>query len=168
MLLVRLISLFILVKGEKMPRIPNDTIIAAVRRHMPNLTDADKKDMFWDCHGQWIIKNKWMQKLAALAGVEVTSIDCLHSTSSSAALVIQIKTTTGRTILTTGEASPGNSKNVYFHAMAEKRAFDRAALKALDLQGFVYTEEDAEQIKEGHKKISKEDAKKGIDIPYPK
>ena len=151
-----------------MPKIPNDTIIAAVRKHMPNLTDADKKDMFWDCHGQWIIKNKWMQRLAALAGVEVTEITCLHSTSDSAALVIQIKTATGGTILTTGEASPGNSKNAYFHAMAEKRAFDRAALKALNLQGFVYTEEDAEQIKEGHKRTSKEDAKKGIDIPYPK
>ncbi len=52
--------------------------------------------------------------------------------------------------------------------MAEKRAFDRAALKALNLQGFVYTEEDAEQIKEGRRKTSKEDVKKGIDIPYPK
>ena len=34
--------------------------------------------------------------------------------------------------------------------------------------GCMATKSDAEQIKEGHKRTSKEDVKKGIDIPYPK
>jgi hypothetical protein len=48
---------------------------------------------------------------------------------------------------TFGEASPANSKNAYFAAMAEKRAKDRCILKLLAAHGDLYSEDEAEDFK---------------------
>ena len=52
-----------------------------------------------------------------------------------------------KTEWTFGEASPANSKNAYFAAMAEKRAKDRCVLKLLAAHGDLYSEDEAEDFK---------------------
>lgn len=54
-----------------------------------------------------------------------------------------------RTEWATGEAAPYNNKNNYPFAMAEKRAKDRVILKLVGLHGDVYSEEEADELKEG-------------------
>ena len=47
-----------------------------------------------------------------------------------------------------GEATPANNKNEYPWAMAEKRAKDRVILKLIGASGFVYSEEEADSLKQ--------------------
>ena len=47
-----------------------------------------------------------------------------------------------------GEASPGNNKNYYPYAMAEKRAKDRVILKLLNVAGDYYAQDEADQFEE--------------------
>ena len=54
-----------------------------------------------------------------------------------------------KTAWATGEVAPYNNKNNYPFAMAEKRAKDRVILKLLNLTGDVYSEEEADEFKEG-------------------
>jgi hypothetical protein len=52
-----------------------------------------------------------------------------------------------RTEWSFGEATSYNSQNLYYAAMAEKRAKDRVILKLLNLHGNVYSEEEADDFK---------------------
>ena len=45
-----------------------------------------------------------------------------------------------------GEAAPGNNKNAYPYAMAEKRAKDRVVLKLIGLHGLAYSEDEADDF----------------------
>ena len=47
-----------------------------------------------------------------------------------------------------GEASPGNNKNNYPYAMAEKRAKDRVILKLLNMAGDYYSQDEADEFEE--------------------
>ena len=47
-----------------------------------------------------------------------------------------------------GEASPGNNKNYYPYAMAEKRAKDRVILKLLNMAGDYYSQDEADEFEE--------------------
>ena len=47
-----------------------------------------------------------------------------------------------------GEAAPGNNKNNYPYAMAEKRAKDRVILKLLNVAGDYYAQDEADQFEE--------------------
>lgn len=55
-------------------------------------------------------------------------------------------------VITYGEASPGNCKNNYPVAMAEKRAIDRAVLKLLGIHGFVYSDSEMEAVEKQEEK----------------
>lgn len=46
-----------------------------------------------------------------------------------------------------GECSPGNNKNAYPWAMAEKRGKDRVILKLINLAGMLYSEDEADDFK---------------------
>lgn len=48
----------------------------------------------------------------------------------------------------TGEAAPRNNKNAYPWAMAEKRAKDRVVLKLLNIHGILYSEAEADEMRE--------------------
>lgn len=52
-----------------------------------------------------------------------------------------------------GEAHPDNNGFEFFVAVAEKRAVDRAILKALDVHGEVYSYEEVSQINKNNKAI---------------
>lgn len=58
-----------------------------------------------------------------------------------------------RTFTSLGEAHPDNNSFEFFIAVAEKRAVDRAILKALDVHGEVYSYEEVSQINKNKKTI---------------
>ena len=103
----------------------------------------------WDCHGNWIIKHKALEKIAAHAGI--TYSDCTvypPQQGQDYFAVSLIGHMDGRSEWSIGEASPKNSKNNYYYAMAEKRAKDRVILKLLGLHAYIYSEEEADEFKE--------------------
>lgn len=58
-----------------------------------------------------------------------------------------------RTFTSLGEAHPDNNGFEFFVAVAEKRAVDRAILKALDVHGEVYSYEEVSQVNKNKKTI---------------
>jgi hypothetical protein len=103
----------------------------------------------WDCHNNWIIKHKALEKIAAHAGI--TYSDCTvypPQQGQDFFAVSVIGHMNDRSEWSIGEASPKNSKNNYYYAMAEKRAKDRVILKLLGLHAYVYSEEEADEFKE--------------------
>ena len=108
----------------------------------------DPKEALWDCHGTWVMYHKYVERIAALAGIKFSMESVVQADTANKIAVICVKGTMGeREEWSFGEASPANNKNSYPWAMAEKRAKDRVALKLIGLAGFVYSEEEADDFK---------------------
>ncbi len=108
-----------------------------------------ESDEIWEVHGSsWVIKHKALERVAAIQKI-VWQQPMMLETNSAAGIVALCATGTlgERTEWSIGEASPKNCKNLYFYAMAEKRAKDRVILKLLNTHGYLYSESefDAEE-----------------------
>lgn len=98
-------------------------------------------DALWDCHGTWVMYHKYIEQIAAMAGIQTTFKQVLNVDGPSVAVLVE--GTNGDHIeWTFGEAGPKNNKNAYPWAMAEKRAKDRVILKLVGLAGHIYSEDD--------------------------
>jgi len=118
-------------------------IQAILEKYHPN-----PKFALWDCHGTLVIYHKDVELMGAKAGVKLNPPDIIEADSSKRCVALCVTGILGdRTDWSIGEASPANNKNGYPYAMAEKRARGRVILKLLNLSGFIYTEEDAENFK---------------------
>lgn len=103
----------------------------------------------WDCHGNWIIKHKALEKIAANAGITYSDCTVYPPQPGQEYFAVSLIGHLGdRSEWSIGEASPKNSKNNYYFAMAEKRAKDRVILKLLGLHAYIYSEEEADEFKE--------------------
>ncbi len=103
----------------------------------------------WDCHGNWIIKHKALEKIAANAGITYSDCTVYAPQQGQEYFAVSLIGHMGeRSEWSIGEASPKNSKNNYYYAMAEKRAKDRVILKLLGLHAYIYSEEEADEFKE--------------------
>jgi hypothetical protein len=103
----------------------------------------------WDCHGNWIIKHKALEKIAANAGITYSDCTVYPPQQGQEYFAVSLVGHLGdRSEWSIGEASPKNSKNNYYFAMAEKRAKDRVILKLLGLHAYIYSEEEADEFKE--------------------
>lgn len=106
------------------------------------------KEALWDCHGTWVVYHKFLEQIAAKAGIIFGAPDIIEAKGE---LKIAAMVVTGqmgdRLEWSVGEAAPSNNKNAYPWAMAEKRAKDRVILKLVGLAGFVYSEEEADDFK---------------------
>lgn len=108
----------------------------------------DPRSALWDCHGTWVVYHKDVELIAAKAGIAFDAPTILEANGPAKCVAISVAATfEGRTDWSIGEAAPGNNKNAYPYAMAEKRARDRVALKLLGLAGFVYSEDEADDFK---------------------
>ncbi len=106
-------------------------------------TGVNPRDTVWDCHGTWVMYHRYIELIAANNNVEIVSLDLCDVREKSA--VVRCEVEAGdRKIITFGEASPANCKNAYPVAMAEKRAVDRAVLKAVLIHGTIYSENEDE------------------------
>jgi hypothetical protein len=103
----------------------------------------------WDCHGNWIIKHKALEKIATSAGITYSDCTVYAPQQGQDCFAVSLIGHMGdRSEWSIGEASPKNSKNSYYYAMAEKRAKDRVILKLLGLHAYIYSEEEADEFKE--------------------
>lgn len=114
--------------------------------------DLAPKDALWDCHGTLVIYHRYLERIAAKAGITYDPPQIIEARSADKIVAIcVVGRMDGRSEWSIGEAAPGNNKNSYPYAMAEKRAKDRVILKLVGLAGFVYSEDEADDFKTGPK-----------------
>jgi hypothetical protein len=130
-----------------MAKKPPEKIIELMKKHGINKSDL------WDCHGTWILLHRAIEALGAAEGVIVTMKLIHHDQLEKCAIVLASAKidVSGIEFQSLGEAAPYNNKNLYPVAMAEKRAIDRAILKALNLHGYVYSEIESDDFKRSAK-----------------
>jgi hypothetical protein len=102
------------------------------------------KEALWDCHGTWVMYHRYIEQIAAKAGIwfDPPSVLEANGIGKSVALCVVGKVGDDKREWSIGEASPANCKNSYPYAMAEKRAKDRVVLKLIGLHGHIYSDEE--------------------------
>jgi hypothetical protein len=108
----------------------------------------------WRVQGQAVIYHKALERIAAQAKLRFDAPTVLRAERDEAVLLV-----TGhmgdRSEWSIGEALVNVNYRVsgrqaaYVYAMAEKRAKDRVILKLIELHGLVYSEEEADEFKQG-------------------
>ena len=97
--------------------------------------------------GKFAIKHKEVERLANEYGIE-TDVELNYcDLTKGCAVVKSIAKYQGKKFITLGEVSPANNLFAYPVAVAEKRAADRAILKALGIHGNIYSSEELSNIK---------------------
>ena len=104
----------------------------------------DAKQALWDCHGTWVMYHRYLERVAVEAGISFDAPQILEANGAakSVALCVTGRVNGSKTEWSVGEAAPGNNKNAYPYAMAEKRGKDRVILKLIGLHGLVYSEDE--------------------------
>lgn len=108
----------------------------------------------WRVQGTAVVYHKTLERIAAQAKVVFDEPKIIRAERDEA--VIQVTGRMGERIeWSIGEALIGVNYRVsgkqaaYVYAMAEKRAKDRVILKLIELHGYVYSEEEADEFKQG-------------------
>lgn len=124
-------------------------------------------DAAWDCHGTWVVYHKVLEQIAAKAGITFDAPIVLEAKGDAKCVALCVKgeilgeavgiARKVRSEWSIGEAAPGNNKNNYPYAMAEKRAKDRVILKLIGLHGLAYSEDEADDFKESAPKPNERD-----------
>ena len=105
-------------------------------------------DACWDCHGTWVVYHRVLEQIATKASIAFDSPLILEANGEKKVAAICVTGHMGdKSEWSIGEAAPGNNKNAYPWAMAEKRGKDRVILKLIGLHGFAYSEEEADDFK---------------------
>ena len=103
---------------------------------------TEMKDKLGKPTGKWIIKHLEVEGLAQHYNIE-TNIELVHcDLAKDVAVVKAVALHNTKKFTTLGEASPKNNQFDYPIAVAEKRAVDRAILKALGIHGNVYSDQE--------------------------
>lgn len=101
----------------------------------------------WDCHGTPVVLHKALERIAAHKGIVFDAPNMIDHDVDKKTVVICVQGhLKDKTEWSFGEAAPYNNKNAYPFSMAEKRAKDRVILKLLNVAGFVYSQEEAEDF----------------------
>jgi hypothetical protein len=94
----------------------------------------------------YAIKHKALERVAAEKGIATTGLKVLALDQEKGIAAVEAEVKHGNMQFRSfGEVSPKNNKNSYPLAMAEKRAVDRAILKALVIHGELYSEDELSQ-----------------------
>jgi len=123
------------------------------------------QDEIWQVHGtSWVVKHKALERVAAEKKITFDIPIMLEAKGADKIVALCVTGNMGaRSEWSIGEAAPGNNKNAYPYAMAEKRAKDRVILKLLNTHGYLYSEDEADDFKQsnGNSKttLPKKDAK---------
>ncbi len=108
------------------------------------------REAMWDCHGTWVIYHRAIERIAAKAKISFDMPEIVEARSADKIVAIVARGFMGeRSEWSFGEAAPGNNKNSYPYAMAEKRAKDRVVLKLVGLHGLAYSEEESDDFRPG-------------------
>lgn len=108
--------------------------------------NLNPKGVLWDCHGTWCMYHRAVEKVAAELGIEFDEPLVIEANGAGKSVAICVTGHYGdKREWSIGEAAPGNNKNSYPYAMAEKRAKDRVVLKLIGLHGLVYSEDEVDE-----------------------
>jgi|GEM_PF-2454526 len=111
--------------------------------------DPQDTSKLWNCHGTLVLYHRAYEIIAAQEGIKFDAPVLIEANSGEQIVAMLV---TGhwkeRTEWSVGEASPGNSKNAYPYAIAEKRAKDRVVAKLVGLAEHVYSEDEADEFKD--------------------
>ncbi len=111
--------------------------------------DPHDKAQIWDCHGTLVLYHKAYEVIAAKESIAFDPPIVLEANGASKSVALCVVARMGdRSEWATGEAAPGNNKNAYPYAMAEKRAKDRVVAKLVGLAQYVYSEDEADEFKD--------------------
>jgi hypothetical protein len=108
----------------------------------------------WRVQGTAVIYHKTLERIAAQAGITWDLPTIVRAEKEEAAILVSGRMGE-RMEWSIGEATIGMNYRVsgkqaaYPWAMAEKRAKDRVILKLIELSGLVYSEEEADEFKQG-------------------
>jgi len=108
--------------------------------------DADE---VWEVRtgGAWAIKHAALERVATEQGITFSPPTVIEASGTDKVVALCVTAKMGeRTDWSIGEAAPGNNKNNYPFAMAEKRAKDRCVLKLLNSHGALYSEAEADEF----------------------
>lgn len=113
----------------------------------------DYKDNTWEVtHGGksvTCVKHKALEKIAAHKQIRFDPPAMIANDPDKRVAAMCVTGHLGdRAEWAIGEASPGNNKNNYPYAMAEKRAKDRVILKLLNVAGDYYAQDEADEFEE--------------------
>jgi hypothetical protein len=109
----------------------------------------------WRVQGTAVIYHKTLERIAAQAKVIFDEPKIIRAEREEAVIQVTGRLPDGRAEWSIGEALIGVNYRVsgkqaaYVYAMAEKRAKDRVILKLIELHGYVYSEEEADEFKQG-------------------
>ncbi|WP_375463439.1 trna delta -isopentenylpyrophosphate transferase [uncultured Methylobacterium sp.] len=115
----------------------------------------------WRVQGTAVIFHRTLERIAAQAGIHFDAPTLVRSERDEAVILVTgrlpgAKPGTERVEWSIGEALVNVNYRVsgkqaaYVYAMAEKRAKDRVILKLIELHGLVYSEEEADEFRQGH------------------
>jgi len=122
------------------------------------------REAMWDCHGTWVIYHRAIERIAARAKINFEMPEIVEARSADKIVAIIARGFMGdRSEWSFGEAAPGNNKNSYPYAMAEKRAKDRVVLKLVGLHGLAYSEEESDDFRP-----NSPDNEKSLNLPAAK
>lgn len=106
------------------------------------------KSKLWDCHGTLVLYHRAYEIIAARERITFDQPTVIEANSADKIVALLVTGRMGeRSEWSIGEAAPGNCKNAYVYAIAEKRAKDRVIAKLVGLAEYVYSEDEAEEFK---------------------
>src|SRR5919205_3943283 len=126
----------------------------------------------WRVQGNAVIYHKCLERIAAQAKIVYDPPTVLRAERDEAVILVtghmRITPPGGgdpveRTEWSIGEAlvnvnyRVSGKQSAYVYAMAEKRAKDRVILKLIELHGLVYSEEEADEFKNGRPDLGRQD-----------
>lgn len=111
----------------------------------------------WRVQGTAVINHKVLERIAAKAQIKFDEPKVIRAERDEAVIQVtgrlgeRVEWTIGEALIKSGD-KPGNyqvsgKQAAYVYAMAEKRAKDRVILKLIELHGYVYSEEEADDFK---------------------
>ena len=103
----------------------------------------------WDCHGTPVALHKALEQVAAHKKITFDPPTMIESDAEKKKVVMLVTGRLGNlSEWSIGEATVYNNKNTYPYAMAEKRAKDRVILKLICVAGYVYSESEADSMRD--------------------
>ena len=137
------------------PQVKEAHVPARVKEVLKELPDSCKP-FGWNCHGDYVLYHKTLERVAALKNVTFDMPQIVQSDAEKRICVLIVKGYLGdKSEWAVGEAMPinidkGNNKQAFPYSMAEKRAKDKVILKLVGLHGDAYSADEADwkKIKE--------------------
>lgn len=122
---------------------------------------GEGRDVLWDVQGTTVIKHAALERVATKAGIQFEQPLVVEANGKDKCVALCVTGRMGEHVeWSFGESAPYNTRDVtkqgkpmatYPYAMAEKRAKDRVILKLIGLHGMVYSEEEADDFKNGER-----------------